>query len=76
MPLDCTKLPEFKYIVDRAGAEIRSAELKKRKELQQKVDQASYETLHNDINSDLEQLKHYNELLCRAKELWTDQVSA
>ena len=76
MPLDCTKLPEFKYIVDRASAEMRGAELKKRKELQQKVDQASYETLKNEVANDLALLSEYNLAVARAKELWTDQVQS
>ena len=76
VPLECEALPEFKYIVDRAQAHMRSDELRKRKELQAQVDKASFQSLELDLAKDVAPLQEYDTKLTVARELWTDQVQS
>ena len=76
VPMDCSSIPEFKYLVDRTESQLKAEALVKRRELQAQVDKASYETLCSDLEKDLVELQNYNRDLGTAKDLWADQVQS
>ncbi|CAE7199295.1 unnamed protein product [Symbiodinium sp. CCMP2456] len=76
VPLDCAALPEFRHLTQRAANQLRSEELRKKKELQAQVDKASIQSLTEQVTQDVEALKVYDKSLAEAKELWGDMVQS
>lgn len=63
-------------MTQRAANQLRSEELRKKKELQAQVDKASIQSLTEQVTQDVEALKVYDKSLAEAKELWGDMVQS
>ena len=76
IPLDCKKLPDFRFILDKMDNKLKQEELQRKRELKKQVDLATFESLKEDLSKDVSLVQDYNEALRLAQETWQGMVQS
>ena len=74
--LDCKRIPEFKFLLDKLDSEVVLQAAQKRKELQKSLESATFMSLVEDLKQDQSKIEDYMKKLEGARGNWSQAVAA